>query len=206
MNTLPFSYQTCPFPIEGRNLFLQLGGGSVTVNPVPLPPTWGVKIDRRGEKSFEIYYYLYTPDQRNLHPDMKRGQIVMFSIDEDGTNDYYVGYLSDDVDYGYSVKQDVLQNHYYRYRAHDCPFIFNKRYINYGLGDIKSIFIANKQYRNYIGLYYDAVTPEQLRMACREFGIDEIQTDKYTSISFDFDKDTREIVRMGVYGIYTESA
>lgn len=203
MNTLPFSYQTCRFPIQGLDLFRHLGGSHVPVESVPLPPTWGVKIDKSGNRSFEIYYYLYNPDSRQVHPDMKRGQVVMFSIDEDGTNDYYVGTLSDEVDYGYSMKGGVLQNHYYRYKAHECPYIFNKRYINYGLGDIKSVFLADKLHRSYIGLYYDAVSPEQLKLACREFGIEEIQTDKYTSISLDFDKDTIEFKRIGIYGICT---
>ena len=205
-NTLPFSYQTCPFPIEGRELFFRLGGSSVTVAPVPLPPTWGVKIDRQGNKSFEIYYYMYDPDTRALHRDMERGQVVMFSIDEDGTNDYYVGYQSDDVDYGYSKKQDILQNHYYRYKAAEHPPIFDKRLINHELGDIKSIFLANKLHRGYIGLYYDAVTPAQLRYVCELFDIEPIEAQDYTSVSLDFDKDTRELMRIGVYGIYTESA
>lgn len=201
-NTLPFSYQTCPFPIHGKDLFVQLGGGHVQVKPVPLPPTWGVKFDRAGRRSFEIYYYVYNPDDRQLHPDMQKDSIVMFSEDEEGSNEYYVGSLSPDMDYGYSMKNGELQNHYYRYKAHDCPNIFNKKFINYGLGDIKSVFLANKLKRDYIGLYYDAVTPEQLAILCLDFDIPIIHADNYTSISLDFDKDTQELVRIGIYGIY----
>jgi hypothetical protein len=202
-NTLPFSYQTCQFPIEGRELFFRLGGSHVPVASVPLPPTWGVKIDRQGNKSFEIYYYMYDPNTRQIHEKMQRGQVVMFSVDEDGTNDYYVGYQSDDVDYGYSVKNDILQNHYYRYKASDLPPVFNKRYVNYELGDIKSIFLAYKLHRGYIGLYYDGISPLQLVEVCNEFGIEPIVVEGYTSVSLDFDKDTQALMRIGVYGIYT---
>lgn len=201
-NTLPFSYQTCPFPIQGKDLFVELGGGHVTVKPVPLPPTWGVKFDRRGNRSYEIYYYVYNPDDRQLHPDMKQADIVMFSEDEEGSNEYYVGSLSPGMDYGYSMKNGTLQNHYYRYKPDDCPYIFNPKFINYGLGDIKSVFLADKLKRGYIGVYYDAVTPEQLARMCLDFGMPVIQADKYTSISLDFDKRTRQLVRVGVYGIY----
>ena len=73
---------------------------------------------------------------------------------------------------------------------------------------MKHIFIGDKLYRNYIGVYYDGINYNQLQIICNKFNINNNLKkilnkyhNKNFSISIDYNKKTNNIERIGIYGI-----
>jgi len=197
-------------------------------------PTWGIKIDRFGKKEYELYFYNYTPDKRMLdiintvdikvlwdkfeingeYPNDMNYVMYSYDIENDmkSPNFYYVGYTNDHIDYGHSEKNNIMQNKYYRYRVYDIDEIhkkyFEERFIprDYD-SELKVIFLADKLYREYIGIYYDGVKFETLKEMLIKYDIGTELLDNYVddgcrfSISVDVSKKSGDVVRIGVYGI-----
>lgn len=178
---------------------------------------------------YEIYSYNYTPVERQINKkdtfsleemtkilNMKGQEItsdyVMFSYDlhsDESPNLYYVSYSTLDEDYGISTKNGEMQNKYYRYTTDNISQkwrnYFIEEYLPLEYNDIKVVFIADKLQRNFIGVYYDGVHYEIVEDMLRNFGVEikglEKHKKKRFSISMDVCKVTKEIVRVGVYGI-----
>lgn len=197
-------------------------------------PTWGIKVDKFGKKEYELYFYNYTPDNRILdkvntvdmgllidklelrskYPDNMGYVMYSYDIESDmkSPNFYYIGYTNEHVDYGYSEKDNIMQNKYYRYRVNDIGDI-HKEYFRDDFipkdydEDLKVIFLADKLYRNYIGVYYDGITYNVLKNILMLYDIGDDILEGYNddgtrfSVSIDICKSTCDIVRVGVYGI-----
>lgn len=197
-------------------------------------PTWGIKIDKLGKKEYELYFYNYTPNRRLL--DIKNTidievlwnefdiegeyptdmNYVMYSYDIENymksPNFYYIGYTNDHVDYGHSEKDNIMQNKYYRYRVYDIDEshkdYFEDEFIPKDYDkELKVIFLADKLYRDYIGVYYDGITYGVLMGILTKYDIGVGLFDDYNddgrrfSVSIDISKKNGDIVRIGVYGI-----
>jgi hypothetical protein len=200
-------------------------------------PTWGIKIKKEGIKikkqniiEFEMYFYVYNPENRNFEPNCitldklekefeikktnNKNPITMYSIDYDEDiitpNYYYFTSTNDKVDIGYSEKDNNLNNHYYRYFPHTIDEKYKKyidtNIINKKIKNIKTVFIADKLIRNYIGIYYDGITYQQLRYFINKYNFDndiikDLNTDQYYSVSVDYNKENDNIEKIGIYGL-----
>lgn len=144
--------------------------------------------------------------------DIKDDTIENNKDDINYSNFYYVGYTNNSIDYGYSKKNNILQNKYYRYRINDIHKKHTKYFIDKFIPkdynpELKVIFLANKLYRNYIGVYYDGITYSTLKNIINNYKIGNEFLDSYKddgkrlSVSIDIDKSNSEIVRIGIYGI-----
>lgn len=207
---------------------------SILDSNVYYKPTWGIKVDMVGNKEYELYFYNYTPCKRLLDttntidvelvckildikeecPDNVNYVMYSYDIEKDmkSPNFYYVGYTNDHVDYGHSEKNNIMQNKYYRYRIYDIDEshknYFEDEFIpkDYN-SELKVIFLADKLYRNYIGVYYDGITYNVLKKIMNKYKIGIDLLDDYNddggrfSVSIDISKNDGQVVRIGVYGI-----
>lgn len=193
-------------------------------------PTWGFKIDKNSNIEFEMYFYIYNPLHRNYENDSitvdkiknvlngdfncKDSSLTMYSIDynEDYSypNFYYFTSSNETADIGFSLKNNKLNNHYYRFYPNtiDEKFIkyIDTKLINYYIIDKKTIFISDKLIRNYYGIYYDGITYDQLIYFIHKYNYDiniiyNLSKDKFYSVSVDYNKDNDNIEKIGIYGI-----
>jgi len=200
-------------------------------------PTWGIKIKKEGIKikkdnniEFEMYFYVYNPENRNYEPksitldklekefEIKKTNnnkpITMYSIDYDEDiitpNFYYFTSTDDKVDIGYSEKNNKLNNHYYRYFPHTIDEKYKKyidtNIINNKIKNFKTVFIADKLIRNYIGIYYDGITYEQLKYFVNKYNfnndiIKDLNKNQNYSVSVDYNKENDNIEKIGIYGL-----
>jgi hypothetical protein len=232
-NILPFSYQYVKeINTANKDVFCKIYSKYYNIEVIneilnikhTYAPTWGIKIDNKNKLEFEIYFYLYNPFTRksenkciNFMPnniDMKN--ITMYSIDLDNKinsnfNYYYFFSSNENVDIGYSLLNNKKNNFYYRYYYNTIDDKFKKfidtKLINKNIKNIKTIFVADKLIRNYIGIYYDGITYNQLYYLLKKYNylskIDiSLFNKKYNySISIDFNKTNNNIERIGIYGI-----
>jgi hypothetical protein len=196
-----------------------------------LKPTWGIKFNLlTGTYEYELYFYQYDPNDRTMSTETMNvktinktlnlndgahinNQHTMFSIDlnRDASeyNFYYGNKITTKCDYGTSLKGGVLQNHYYRYYpttiSEDHKKYFDKKYMNFNLGHIKTLFLADKLHREYIGVYYDGISFKQLKTFLDKHNFNTNLINNYRdylfSISFDINKLTNQVERIGLYGI-----
>jgi hypothetical protein len=193
-------------------------------------PTWGFKIDKNSNIEFEMYFYIYNPIHRKHEPhtitidkiknvlkgdyNSENKMLTMYSIDykEDYffPNFYYFTSSNEISDVGYSLKNNKLNNHYYRFYPHtvDKKFIkyIDTKLINYNITDKKTIFISDKLIRNYYGIYYDGVTYKQVEYFIKKYNYDiniisNLNKNKYYSISVDYNKNNDNIEKIGIYGL-----
>ena len=235
-NILPFSYQYANIDIVGKDLLLDIIDSSNKdlnfildiVNKKKYKPTYGIKIDKNNNYEYEIYCYNYNPYDRNyeentilisdIFNNIPITNHLMFSIDinnlnYNAINFYYASKITEKIDIGYSIKSNKIQNKYYRYNPHyyihpNHIKLFNKSLINFNINNMKHIFIGDKLYRNYIGVYYDGINYNQLQIICNKFNINNNLKkilnkyhNKNFSISIDYNKKTNNIERIGIYGI-----
>jgi hypothetical protein len=193
-------------------------------------PTWGFKIDKNSNVEFEMYFYIYNPIHRKyeyesitidkiknvLNGDYNYNNelLTMYSIDyneEYFIPNFYYFTSSDEIsDVGYSLKNNKLNNHYYRFYPHtvDQKFIkyIDQNLINYNITNKKTIFISDKLIRNYYGIYYDGVNYDQLRYFIKKYNYDiniikNLNKNSNYSISVDYNKNTNLVEKIGIYGI-----
>ena len=145
-------------------------------------------------------------------PETKKS--VMFSFDLDNNeppNFYYIDCVHSADDAGVSKKNGIIQNKYYRYKPGHPVGQFekylNKEYVPFDHDpEIKVVFFADKLKRGYIGAYYDGITFETLQKIMSDTGFDFLNntilnTDKRFSVSIDYDKESGDVMRIGIYGI-----
>ena len=140
----------------------------------------------------------------------------MYSIDLDNKinsnfNYYYFSSSNENIDIGYSLLNNKKNNIYYRYYYYTIDEKFKKfidtKLINKNIKNKKTIFVADKLIRNYIGIYYDGITYNQLYYLLKKYNylskIDiSLFNKKYNySISIDFNKTNNNMERIGIYGI-----
>lgn len=219
---LPFSYVKTEYKITGSDYLFSL----LTTNQIqqvqkvfetyqgnqPYKPVWGIKLSPTSDLlDVELYFYQYDPCTRKILYDWNPNTedlITMYSIDVftmTYPNLYYVSYTTEKEDKGYSTKNTILQNYYYRYNSTDilqfqeyiCP-----EYLSYHT-NIKTTFIADKLHRHMIGVYYDGITSSQMStfLYQQNLTIPNIAEGTCCSIHIDYDKDTKLPVRYGMYGI-----
>lgn len=177
----------------------------------PYPPVWGIKLSPSSMVlDVELYFYQYDPCTKACLYDWDGLEklITMYSVDvscKDVPNIYHVCYTNEYEDKGYSTKQNLVQNEYYRYNSREIlrfsEFILPD-YLTY-YPNIKTTFIADKLYRHMIGVYYDGISSSQFSTFLSQYHLQlpPIPEDVYCSIHIDYDKDTRLPIRFGVYGI-----
>lgn len=178
----------------------------------PYKPVWGIKLSPTSDVlDIELYFYQYDPCTRKILYDWNPGLeelITMYSVDvisTDAPNLYYVSYTTDREDKGYSTKNTILQNYYYRYNSTDIlkfqEYICSE-YLTYHT-NIKTTFIADKLHRHMIGIYYDGITSSQMStfLSQQNLTIPNIPNDMHCSIHIDYDKTTELPIRYGIYGI-----
>ena len=195
-------------------------------------PVWGIKIDLKGISEYEAYFYQYIKnkiigdDELNfnnvcnildIHDVKNEGLCVLLSCDVDKpikSMNQYIQINRDYYIYSYSILNNVIQNHYYVYapdkinenhKRYFDPFYMNKHMNKDSTYLLKSVAIADKIVRGYIGVYYDGVSCEQLKKLLTDFNVNIPFIDKYKddyfSISVDYDKTTDKLVRIGIYGV-----
>lgn len=193
-------------------------------------PTWGFKINKNSDIEFEMYFYYYNPIHRmfenetitvdkiknifNGNYDIENKNYVMISIDynEDYFNPNFYYFTSSDeiLDFGYSIKNNKLNNNYYRYFPHTIDQKYKKyiddKLINYDITNKKTIFIADKLIRNYFGIYYDGVNYNQVEYFINKYNYDidiikNLNKNCNYSISVDYNKDNDLVERIAIYGI-----
>jgi hypothetical protein len=232
-NILPFSYQYSKnINTANKDVFYKMYSKYYNINLIEeilnikhtYAPTWGIKIDNKNKIEFELYFYLYNPQTRNLEDkcinlmpnniDLKN--ITMYSIDlnfkiNPNFNYYYYYYSDNNIDIGYSILNNKRNNIYYRYYYNTIDDKFKKyiddKLINKNIKNIKTIFVADKLIRNYIGIYYDGITYNQLYYFLKKYNfLTKIDISLFNkkhnySISIDFNKINNNIERIGIYGI-----
>jgi DNA-dependent RNA polymerase auxiliary subunit epsilon len=195
-------------------------------------PVWGIKIDLNGNSEYEAYFYQYIKDKfigvdelnfhnvcniLDIHDVQNEGLCVLLSCDVDKPIKSLNQYIQINMEYyiySYSILNNVIQNHYYVYtpdkikeahRKFFDPYFINKHVNKYSNSLLSSIGIADKTVRNYICVYYDGVSCEQLKKLLSDFNVNIPFIDKYKddyfSISLDYDKSTDKLVRIGIYGL-----
>jgi hypothetical protein len=194
-------------------------------------PTWGFKIDKNLNIEFEMYFYNYNPIHRmfenesitidklekNLNGNYNienKKKVLMYSIDYN--EDYFIPNFyfftsSDEIlDFGYSIKNNKLNNYYYRYYPHTIDKKYKKyidnKLINYDITNKKTIFVADKLIRNYYGIYYDGVKYNQVKYFINKYNynidiIKNLNKNSNYSISVDYNKNTDLVERIAIYGI-----
>jgi hypothetical protein len=192
-------------------------------------PTWGFKINNKNIIEFEMYFYIYNPINRNYESksitvdkleeqfqikNKNINPITMYSIDYNETifdpNYYYFTSSNEIVDIGYSEKNNKLNNHYYRYFPNTIDKKFKKyiddKLINYKIKNMKTVFIADKLIRNFIGVYYDGITYDQLFYFIKKYKFNnellkELDPSQNYSVSVDYNKNNDNIEKIGIYGL-----
>jgi len=243
-NILPFGYQHSDVVnIAGKESFYSLLNKYGEIKDIEItdkilsinhkyPPTWGVKIDKKGIIEFEMYFYVYNPSTRIYEDDaitvnklqqkfnfecQYKSVITMYSMDYHiepiELNFYYFTSSNEILDIGYSEKNKQLTNHYYRFFPDtiDNNYIdyIDTNLINYHIIDIKTIFVADKLVRNFYGIYYDGVDYTQLKYFLEKYNFDKnliigFDKNRHYSISIDFNKIDNSIERIGIYGLLYE--
>ena len=214
---LPFSYQSVDHAMIGKQyVYSFLNSNEIKQieeanNEPSICPVWGLKWDLCLSKwmDVEMYYYQYHPVTRELLYSSKDPTMTMYSKDvflEDYINYYYISYTTDQEDKGYSLKKNQLQNDYYRYHSNAVlkfqEYIVSS-YLTYYEG-IKTTFIADKHIRHMIGVYYDGINSHQYNQFIYDFQLPfpSILKDEYCSIHIDYDKETKQPIRIGIYGLW----
>jgi hypothetical protein len=193
-------------------------------------PTWGIKIDKNNNIEFEMYFYIYNPIHIKYEPksitinklkhvfegdfNYDKKNLTMYSIDYSEEylypNFYYFISTNKNVDIGYSLKKNKLNNYYYRYYPNTIDTKFKKfidnKLINYNIKDKKTIFISDKLIRNYYGIYYDGINYKQLEYFIKKYNYDiniinNLNKNNNYSISVDYNKNNYNIEKIGIYGV-----
>lgn len=214
---LPFSYQSVDHSMIGKQYLCSfLTSNELNkleeANKEPsICPVWGLKWDLSISKwmDVELYYYQYHPKTRELLYPSNNPTMTMYSKDvflEDSMNYYYISYTTDQEDKGYSLKKNQLQNDYYRYYSNRIlkfqEYILPS-YLTY-YDTIKTTFIADKHIRHMIGVYYDGINSQQYKEFIYDFQLPfpSILKDEHCSIHIDYDKKTKQPIRIGIYGLW----
>jgi hypothetical protein len=193
-------------------------------------PTWGFKIDKNSKVEFEMYFYQYNPIDRKYEYELisidkiknifngdynfENKMLTMFSIDYNEDyfypNFYYFTSSDEISDIGYSLKNNKLNNNYYRFYPHtiDQKFIkyIDQKLINYDITYKKTVFISDKLIRNFFGIYYDGVRYDQVEYFIKKYNynidiIKNLNKNSNYSISVDYNKNTDLVEKIGIYGM-----
>lgn len=236
-NVLPFSYVLSNnINICNSELFFDfIGTPDETIRKIQnieklYRPVWSVKIKKDCKIEYEIYFYhgdpvnvryskenTITTTDLDIPESKTPSNYLFFSIDSSDKEPNFFYYKPSESTEKYckyfSVKNDIVHNNYVRCTPTNInnimySHLINKKFINFDINEnIKTIYIGDKQYRNYIGVYYDGVTWTQLKTLLEEFNVYENYkfVDKYKqynfSISIDYRKIDFEMERIGIYGI-----
>lgn len=196
--------------------------------PCKYKPIWGIKFEDNKIIDLELYFYQYhpiigktlyediiTPNVFLKHfpeydrPFVNQYPMTMFSVDlinkSKHLNYYYATKVTPTNDEGFNTTQESLQNVYYRYYSNNI--LSHQRYIESDFLTYykteKTFFVADKQFKNMIGCYYDGINETQYNLFINKYKLKAPALYEFQrcSVHVDYICNTKTPKRFGIYGI-----